>query len=156
MNNRTLNEVRKIADDIENLWALSISEKELLESVLENIFWKPKVEKIEQLDYLLNEDTTSLLGTLYQRDVESYAVDEFELMSASDESDLVDALENLNYDFMDAVDADDMIEYLEDRGYCVSDDKEDNLDIITQSDLDELVSNFLSADYVKRKLMLKL
>ena len=77
-------------------------------------------------------------------------------MSARDESDLVDALENLNYDFIDAVDTDEMVEYLEDRGYSVSGDREDNLDIVTQSDLDELVSNFLSADFQTRKYILNM
>lgn len=155
MENRKEEHVKLILDSITNIWILSPDEYEVMDSVL-NLFAENKAKEIEQLEYLLNEETESLLETLYQRDVERYATREFELMSASDESDLVDALENMNYKFIEAVDEDDMVEYLENCGYSVSGDKEDNLDIVTQSDLDELISNFLSADSGKRKLMLNI
>ena len=153
--NRKEEHVKLILDNISDIGILSVRECDILDSVL-TLFAENKTKEIKQLEYLLNEETESLLETLYQIDVESYATREFELMSASDESDLVDALENMNYRFIEAVDEYDMVEYLEDRGYSVNGDKEDNLDIVTQSDLDDLISNFLSADFEKRKLMLNI
>ena len=148
------NEVTKIIDAINNISELSSIQEEILDSVL-ILFASNKTEEIEQLEHLLNEETEELLGTLNQKEITNYALDNLNLIE-NDKTDLIDALENLNYKFIEAVDEDDMVEYLEDRGYYISDDKEDNLDIITQSDLDELVSNFLSADFEKRKLMLNI
>ena len=153
--NRKEQDVELILDSISDIWNLSATESEVLNLVL-ILFAENKTMEIRQLEYLLNDETEALLETLHPRCVERYAVEAFELMSASDESDLVDALENLNYDFMDAVDTDDMVEYLEHRGYYVSDEKEDNLDIVTQASINELVYNFLSADFEKRKLMLSI
>ena len=149
------NEVIRIIDAINNISELSSIQEEILDFVL-ICFSANKTKEINSLNHLLNEDTYNLLKLLDQSDILDYASEEFDLIYASDESDLVDALENMNYKFIEAVDEDDMVEYLENCGYSVSGDKEDNLDIVTQSDLDELVSNFLSADFEKRKLMLKL
>ena len=152
MENRKEQDVQLILDSIIDIWILSPDEYEVLESVL-NLFAENK--EIEQLEYLLNDETTSLLSTLYQKEITNYALDNLNLIE-NDERYLVDALEDLKYDFMDSVDIDDMIEHLEKNGYSVSGDKEDNLDIVTQSDLDELVSNFLSADFQTRKYILNM
>ena len=72
MENRKEQDVELILDSITNIWILSPDEYDVLESVL-NLFAAKKTKEIEQLEYLLNEDTTSLLGTLYQREIECYA-----------------------------------------------------------------------------------
>lgn len=152
--NRKEEHVKLILDSISNIWTLSEIEREILDYVL-NVFLAKKTEEINSLNHLLNEDTYNLLKLLNQKEITNYALDNLDLIE-NDENDLINALENLNYDFIEAIDIDDMVEHLEKNGYSVSGDKEDNLDIVTQSDLDELVSNFLSADSEKRKLMLNI
>ena len=57
-------------------------------------------------------------------------------------------------DFIEEVDLDEAIEYIEKNGYTLDGDfKGDN--IAEDLDLEELVSNFLSADFNKRDLILK-
>lgn len=71
---------------------------------------------------------------------------------SSDE--LIRELENRNYNFIKEVDLDEAIEYVEKNGYTLDGDfKGDN--IVEDLDLEELVSNFLSADFQKRDLILK-
>ena len=148
------NEVIRIIDAINNISELSSIQEEILDFVL-ICFSANKTKEINSLNKLLNEDTYNFLKLLDQSDILDYASEQFDLIQ-NRKYILVNALEDMNYKFIEAVDEDDMVEYLENCGYSVSGDKEDNLDIVTQSDLDELVSNFLSADFEKRKLMLKL
>ena len=152
--NRKEEHVKLILDSISNIWTLSEIEREILDYVL-NVFLAKKTEEINSLNYLLNEDTYNLLKLLNQTEITNYALDNLGLIE-NDENDLINALENLNYDFIEAIDIDDMVEHLEENGYSVSGDKEDNLDIVTQSDLDELVCNFLSADFQTRKYILNM
>ena len=71
---------------------------------------------------------------------------------SSDE--LIRELENRNYNFIEEVDLDEAIKYVEKNGYTLDGDfKGDN--IVEDLDLEELVSNFLSADFNKRDLILK-
>ncbi len=71
---------------------------------------------------------------------------------SSDE--LIGELEDRNYNFIREVKLDEAIKYVESCGYTLDEDfKGDN--IVEELDLEELVSNFLSADSTKRDLILK-
>lgn len=155
------NEIIKIIEAINEISQLSITEEKLLDSILTVFSAKEelgsKTEKIRQLEQLLNDETDSLLQSLNQREVINYVTYSHGFIAEDDKSSLVSALENLNYNFIDAVDVDDMVLKIERCGYTITEYNEHKkYDIVTQSDLDELTSNFLSGDFKKRKLMLQL
>ena len=124
MENRKLKDVEDILDFIKSKWKLSINEDEVLDSVL-NLFSAQKTKEIEQISYLIDNEEDDLLRTLYQRGIEYYACDEFNLVSSSSEDDLVDALEKLDYDFTSEVSDEEMVRSLEDIGYTVVWDRDD-------------------------------
>jgi hypothetical protein len=124
MENRKLKDVEDILDFIKSKWKLSINEEDTLNSVL-NLFSAQKTKEIEQISYLIDNEEDDLLRTLYQRGIECYACDEFDLVSSSSEYDLVDALEKLDYDFTSEVSDEEMVRSLEDIGYTVVWDRDD-------------------------------
>lgn len=65
--------------------------------------------------------------------------------------ELIEELQDRNYDFIKEVDLEDAIDYVEENGYVV----ERGGNIVEDLDLEELISNFLSADFTKRDLILK-
>jgi hypothetical protein len=122
MKDRTEQQVEDILGFIKSKWELSPLEEDTLDSVL-TLFSAKKTDEIKQLSYLMNGEEEQLLQTLYQRGIESYASEEFDLVSANDEFDLVDALNHLNYDFSSNVSDTEMIKYLEEDGWTVVWDK---------------------------------
>ena len=72
---------------------------------------------------------------------------------SDDESDLVDALKDLNFRWIDKVSDEDMIKSLEDDGWNVTMDDfypRHQADIVTQSDLEEMTELFLNLSQQKR------
>lgn len=68
---------------------------------------------------------------------------------SSDE--LIEELQDRNYNFIKEIDLEEAIDYVESCGYTI--ERGDN--IVEDLDLEELISNFLSADFTKRDLILK-
>ena len=69
--------------------------------------------------------------------------------------ELVTELTKRGYNFIDVVDLGEAIEYVESCGYRVEGSSL-GVNIVEDLDLEELVSNFLSADFNKREEMLKI
>lgn len=114
-NNR---QVADIIDHIKDVWQLSIQEEDVLDSLLV-LFSAQKIQKIKEIEYLVNDEIDSLLGTLNDKEVIEYCSEELDMISSDDEDDLVKALNNLKYNWIDQVDEDEMINYLEKNGYMV-------------------------------------
>ena len=69
--------------------------------------------------------------------------------------ELIEELQDRNYNFIKEIDLDEAIEYVESCGYRVEGSSlGDN--IVENLQLEELISNFLSADFKKREEMLKI
>ena len=149
MENRKTSQVTAILDYTLEMWDLSINEQEVLDSLL-IVLARNDVKKLKQVQLLLNNETEELLETLNEREVIKYAENELDLISNQDEDSLVDALDDLNFKWIDKVDEDDMINYLEENGYYIEANK-GNLDIITDSQLEEMNDLFLSFSAEKRQ-----
>lgn len=68
--------------------------------------------------------------------------------------ELIEELQDRNYNFIKEIDLDETIDYVESCGYTLDGNlKGDN--IVEDLDLEELISNFLTADFNKRDLILK-
>jgi len=151
MINRKQVELDRFKEDINRVWKLSIVEQEVLESFLE-LFLAGKNHEIKKVEHLLNDETEELLKLLNDREVLDYAIDLGGFIASDDESGLVDALDDLKYDFSEKLDLDEHIEIVEDHGYNVTELRvKHQADIVTQSQLEELTDLFLSADFNKRQ-----
>lgn len=118
MENRNNKQVTDIIDHIKDVWQLSIQEENVLDSLL-ILFSAQKTEKLKQVEYLLEDEINSLLGKLNDREIIEYCSEELGMVSSDDEDDLVEALDDLNYNWIDKVDEDEMINYLEENGYAI-------------------------------------
>lgn len=69
-----------------------------------------------------------------------------------DEDELVEALEDLNFNFSRQIDEDECIEFLEDSGYIIKTPREENsLDYIDSNLLEEITNIFLNATVFERQ-----
>lgn len=144
-------ELDRFKKEINRVWSLSVIEDKALDSFL-NLFLAGENAKIKQIKHLLNDETEELLTTLIDREVINYVTDNWEFIASNDERGLEDALDDLNFNWIDKVDCDDMVDYLEKRGYSVEEESNDeNYDIITDMQLEEMTELFLSADNNKRE-----
>ena len=87
------------------------------------------------------------------REVINYVTENWDFISPEDESDLVDALDNLNFDWSSKITDADMIKSLEEDGWSVKYDykyPKHQGDIVTQSDLEEMTELFLNLSQQKR------
>ena len=151
MINRKQIELDRFKEDINRVWKLSIVEQDVLCSFL-NLFLAGKNTEIKKVEHLLNDETEELLKLLNDREVLDYAIDLGGFIASDDERGLVDALDDLKYDFSEKLDLDEHIEIVEDHGYNVTELRvRHQADIITQSQLEELTDLFLSADLNKRQ-----
>ena len=89
--------------------------------------------EIDKIEHLVNDETEKLLNLLSSYEIQNYAVEEFNLVSTTDEGDLVDALQDLNYDFSEKLSLEEHIEIVEDHGYQVLETKDSYKDIVSQS-----------------------
>ena len=132
MENRKYKDTEDILEFVKSKWKLTLQEFDVLESVLD-IFQAGDKREIDKIEHLVNDETEKLLNLLSSYEIQNYAVEEFNLVSATDEGDLVDALQDLNYDFSEKLSLEDHIEIVEDHGYQVLETKDSYKDIVSQS-----------------------
>ena len=132
MENRKPKDTEDILEFVKSKWKLSIQEFDVLESVLD-IFQAGDKREIDKIEHLVNEKTEKLLSLLSSYEIQNYATEEFNLVSATDEGDLVDALNDLNYDFSEKLSLGEHIEIVEDNGYQVLETKDSYKDIVSQA-----------------------
>ena len=150
MINRKQVELDRFKEEIDRVWSLSLIEKEVLESFLE-LFLAGKNTEIKKVEHLLNDETEELLELLNDREVINYVTENWNFIASDDESGLVDALDDLKYDFCEKLDLDEHIEIVEDHGYNVTELRvKHQADIVTQSDLEEMTELFLNLSQQKR------
>lgn len=148
---RKIKQVEDILDFVKSKWKLNIVEEDVLNSVL-TLFAQQDIQKIKQIEHLLNNENDDLLDSLGESVITRYAVRELNLIDSNDEMDLVEALKKLNYNFIENVDEDEMIDYLEDNGYEVL-VKEDS-DILSDCQKEELNDYFESLSFLERAELL--
>ena len=156
MINRKQIELDRFKEEIDRVWSLSLIEKEVLESFLE-LFLAGKNTEIKRVEHLLNDEIEELLELLNDREVINYVTENWDFISPEDESDLVDALDNLNFDWSSKITDADMINSLEEDGWSVKYDykyPKHQGDIVTQSDLEEMTELFLNLSQQKRNEMI--
>ena len=151
MENRKYKDTEDILEFIKSKWKLTLQEFDVLESVLD-IFQAGDKEEIDKLDYLVNDETEKLLNLLSSYEIENYATEEFNLVSATDEGDLVDALYDLNYDFSEKLSLEEHIEIVEDHGYQVLETKDSYKDIVSQAMAQEWMELFEEMTMQQRDL----
>ena len=132
MENRKPKDTEDILEFVKSKWKLTIQEFDVLESVLD-IFQVSDKREIDKIEHLVNDETERLLNLLSSYEIENYATEEFNLVSATDEGDLVDALEELGYNFSEKVSLEEHIEIVEDHGYQVLETKDSYKDIVSQA-----------------------
>ena len=132
MVNRKQIELGRFKEEIDRVWSLSLIEKEVLESFLE-LFLAGKNTEIKKVEHLLNDETEELLELLNDREVINYVTENWDFIASDDESDLVDALKDLSYDFSEQLGLEDHIEIVEDHGYQVLETKDSYKDIVSQA-----------------------
>ena len=132
MENRKPKDTEDILEFVKSKWKLTLQEFDVLESVLD-IFQAGDKREIDKIEYLVNDETEKLLNLLSSYEIQNYAVEEFNLVSATDEGDLVDALQDLNYDFSEKLSLEEHIEIVEDHGYQVLETKDSYKDIVSKA-----------------------
>ena len=132
MESRKPKDTEDILEFVKSKWKLTIQEFDVLESVLD-IFQVSDKREIDKIEHLVNDETEKLLNLLSSYEIQNYAVEEFNLVSATDEGDLVDALQDLNYDFSEKLSLEEHIEIVEDHGYQVLETKDSYKDIVSQA-----------------------
>ena len=156
MINRKQVELDRFKEEIDRVWKLSIVEQDVLCSFL-NLFLAGKNTEIKKVEHLINDETEELLKLLNDREVLDYAIDLGGFIASDDESGLVDALDDLNFEWIEKVTDTDMIKSLEDDGWNVTMDDiypRHQADIVTQSDLEEMTELFLNLSQQKRNEMI--
>lgn len=125
-------DVEDILEFIKSKWKLSIEEEDTLDSVL-NLFLEGNNTEINKIENLLNDETEDLLRLLNDREVIEYVTENYNFIASDDESGLVDALHDLDYDFSEKISLEDHIEIVEDHGYQVLEVKNSYKDIVSQA-----------------------
>lgn len=151
---RNNKQVTDIIDHIKDVWQLSIQEEDVLDSLL-ILFSAQKTEKLKQVEYLLEDEINSLLGRLNDREIIEYCSEELGMVSSDDEDDLVEALDDLNYNWIDKVDEDEMINYLEENGYAIDIDNYLPQNIVEESQFSEWTGLFNKLSVQERENILK-
>ena len=132
MESRKPKDTEDILEFVKSKWKLTIQEFDVLERVLD-IFQVSDKREIDKIEHLVIDETEKLLNLLSSYEIQNYAVEEFNLVSATDEGDLVDALQDLNYDFSEKLSLEEHIEIVEDHGYQVLETKDSYKDIVSQA-----------------------
>ena len=151
MTNRKPKDTEDILEFVKSKWKLTIQEFDVLESVLD-IFQVVDKREIDKIEHLVNDETEKLLNLLSSYEIQNYATEEFNLVSATDEGDLVDALHDLNYDFSEKLSLEEHIEIVEDHGYSVLEVKDCYKDIVSQVMAKEWLELFESMTMQQREL----
>lgn len=151
MESRKPKDTEDILEFIKSKWKLTLQEFDVLESVL-NLFLAGKNTEVKKVEHLLNDETEELLELLNDREVLDYAIDLGGFIASDDESGLVDALDDLKYDFSEKLDLDEHIEIVEDHGYSVLEVKDCYKDIVSQVMAKEWLELFESMTMQQREL----
>ena len=151
MESRKPKDTEDILEFIKSKWKLTLQEFDVLESVL-NLFLAGKNTEVKKVEHLLNDETEELLELLNDREVLDYAIDLGGFIASDDESGLVDALDDLKYDFSEKLDLDEHIEIVEDHGYSVLEVKDCYKDIVSQAMAKEWLELFESMTMQQREL----
>jgi hypothetical protein len=144
MENRTDNQVEDILDFILDKFDLSVTEEELVESFLE-ILRKRDIKKQEQLTYLLDDETECLLQTIKEKDIKDFAEKYLDMV---DEDDIEDCKKLKDYN------DDDLLDEVESRDLNWQ-DYDSDMDIVTQSQLEEMTEKFLNLSIKERDNLIK-
>jgi len=141
-------DVEKLLKAVDKIWQLNLNEDELLETVFNLILAGKTKEIVDVLNFYTSEEWENLLKEIPKKEVEYYAQRFLNLLSEDDIEDC-EKCKGLK-DYSD----DDIM----DEFYGRELERFGNFreDIVTQMQIKELVSNFLSADFEKRKKMLEL
>ena len=151
MTNRKPKDTEDILEFVKSKWKLTLQEFDVLESILD-IFQASDKREIDKIEHLVNDETEKLLNLLSSYEIQNYAVEEFNLVSATDEGDLVDALQDLNYDFSEKLSLEEHIEIVEDHGYQVLETKDSYKDIVSQAMAQEWMELFEEMTMQQRDL----
>ncbi len=152
MENREEIEVLDILTFVENTWKLSETEYNILESFLYSLKEQNTIE-LKQLEHLLNGEYFALLRGLDDSVIAEYATEELDLIPSDWEDSLVDALEDLGFNFIEKVSDAQMINALENDGWTVTMDDfvVERRDIVTDMQVEEMNNLFLSLDSFSRE-----
>ena len=151
MVNRKQIDLEKFKEEIDRVWSLSLIEKGVLESFLE-LFLAGKNTEIKKVEHLLNDETEELLELLNDREVINYVTENWDFIASDDESGLVDALDDLKYDFSEQLGLEEHIEIVEDNGYQVLEAKDSYKDIVSQAMAQEWMELFEEMTMQQRDL----
>lgn len=144
MINRKTKQKEQWIEEISKEWELSINENEFLEDCFDLIQYRDGVKTVQNLiNFYFSNEWDNLLEMLPANAVKNYAEIEFDLIEETDWEE-EKTLEDFDDDEIEA-------EYSY-RGL----GRSEKLDIVTNSQLEELTSKFLKADLTKRNEILKL
>lgn len=148
-------------DVIEHLiktWNISVYERDVFLPILE-LFRNKELSKIDDLSSIYNavveNDFEDLLEYIPDKEIESYAEDELNMIQGKNKQDLVDALEDLDYKFIGNVDVEDMIDSLEKDGYTVEYKYGSDINIVLTLQLKEMTEKFLKLSIQERDNLIK-
>lgn len=120
-------------------------------------------EELEENTVYVEFDVEELLDEIENSDIYDYAVDNLNLVNENevksiedfDEDELVEALEDLNYNFSIRIDKDLCVEYLENLGYFVTDERDisNGYDYVDNCLFEDIVNKFDSLDLFSRQKM---
>lgn len=127
---RKQKEIEKFVKIIDREWALSIVEQDVLESVL-NLFLAGENIEIKKIEHLINDEIEELLMTLDDYGIQRFCEKNFDMVAECDECiDLKD------------YDDDDLLDECSRRSLNWED--YERIDIVTQSNLEEMTELFLN------------
>lgn len=144
---------KNILEFIHSEYKLSLDEEAVVEGFLNLLAAQDKVE-LNKIQCIIDDDTEELLRSLNSREIIDYAMENANLIDSRDEYDLVEALEDLNYDFSDKVDLDDHIEIIEDHGYTVIKRENNQTDVVSEMQLEEWLDLFSKLSVQEREEIL--
>ncbi len=154
MENRKQKDVEDIIEFIKRKWELSINEDDCLTSVLD-VFRAEENSRIREIEHLLNDEYQSLLDLLPEREIAEFAVEELYLIPKDSEDDLLDALDDLDYNWSDKIELCEHKEILEDHGYTVGENGFTPENIVEESQFEEWKELFSKLSVQERDNILK-
>ena len=144
MTNRKTKQKEQWIEEISKEWELSINESEFLEDCLDLIQYRDAVTVAQKLlNFYFENEWDNLLEMIPANAVKNYAEMEFDLIDVDD----CDCEEEKTLDDFDDDEIEAEYSY---RGL----GRSEKLDIVTDSQLEELTSKFLAADFSTRQSIL--
>lgn len=134
-------ELEDILNFIKDTWRLSIIEEDILESFL-YCFLGGEKEVLEKIEHLLNEETEELLLLLNDGEIAKYAEDYLDMVGEDDIED---------EKTIDEFDDDELLDECDRRGL----NSDDNLNIVLESQLEELKNLFLNLSFAEQNNLIE-